>query len=391
MKKICFVVQRYGIEVNGGAELLCRQIAELMRSKYDIDVLTTKAVDYMTWRDEYSENEECIHGVVVRRFSVERERKRERFDEINGRFLQGLMEKSDEQTWIDEQGPYVPALIDYIREHKDTYEVFVFFTYLYYPTVMGVSEVKDKAIVFPFAHDEPFLKMKIFNRVFLKPKAFVFETDEERKLIREKYNNYHIPFKFGGAGVRVPAQVSGEEFRKKYALDSYIIYVGRIDAGKNCEELFDFFSRYKKRHPGNLKLVLLGKSVIEVPKEPDIIELGFVSEEDKFNGIAGSEFLVLPSKFESLSIVVLEAFSIGIPVLVNGQCEVLKGHCLRSNGGFYYKSFWGFEAKMLRLVNDYALRKKMGENGKKYVRENFQWELIKEKISSLIEYVSEHE
>lgn len=388
-KRICFVVQRYGLEVNGGAELLCRQIAELMISKYDIEVLTTKAIDYMTWQDEYIDALENINGVVVRRFSVEKRRDKEEFLKIYARFLQGSMVRSEEQILLEEQGPYVPSLIDYIKEHKDNYNVFVFFTYMYYPTVMGIQEVKNKAIVFPFAHDEPIFRMKIFSHVFLKPKAFVFETEEERRLIRGKYNNYDIPFKLGGAGVIVPSRVSGEEFRKKYNLNSYIIYVGRIETGKNCNELFEFFIKYKKCHPGDLKLVLLGKSAMEIPKGKEIIELGFVSEEDKFNGIAGSEFLVLPSKFESLSIVVLEAFSLGIPVLVNGLCEVLKGHCIRSNGGFCYKSFWGFEAKMFRLLNDSELRKKMGENGRTYVEENYQWEIIKEKISSLIEYVSE--
>ena len=245
-KRICFVVQRYGLEVNGGAELLCRQIAELMISKYDIEVLTTKAIDYMTWQDEYIDALENINGVVVRRFSVEKRRDKEEFLKIYARFLQGSMVRSEEQILLEEQGPYVPSLIDYIKEHKDNYNVFVFFTYMYYPTVMGIQEVKNKAIVFPFAHDEPIFRMKIFSHVFLKPKAFVFETEEERRLIRGKYNNYDIPFKLGGAGVIVPSRVSGEEFRKKYNLNSYIIYVGRIETGKNCNELFEFFIKYKK-------------------------------------------------------------------------------------------------------------------------------------------------
>lgn len=389
-KKICFVVQRYGKEVNGGAELHCRQLAERVAVRYDVEVLTTKAIDYMTWKDEYEVDGEVINGVFVRRFSVDCPRNQEQFDEINGRFLQGLVQTAEEeQEWLDKQGPYVPSLIQYIRKHKKEYAVFVFFTYLYYTTVMGVSEVKDKAIVLSLTHDEPFLRMKIFNHVFLEPQAFFFNTDEERALVRKRYKNYYIPYKLGGVGVEVPEHVMGNSFKDKYNLNSYIVYVGRIDEGKNCGELFEFFIKYKEQHPGDLKLVLMGKAVIDIPEREDILNLGFVSEEDKFNGIAGSEFLVLPSKFESLSMVVLEAFSLNKPILVNGHCEVLRAHCEKSFGGFFYYGYRGFESGMLRLLRNPELRKEMGQNGEAYVQTNYQWEIIIKKFSELIEYVSE--
>lgn len=355
---------------------------------YDIEVLTTKAVDYMTWRDEYTESYETVNGVGVRRFSVAHPRVQEKFDAINGKFMQGVMGRSEEAKWLEEQGPYVPDLIQYIWEHKEDYAVFVFFTYLYYTTVMGVRQAKEKAIVISHAHDEPFLRMKQFDHVFLDPQAFFFNTDEERALIRKRYQNYDIPCKLGGVGVEIPADVSGERFRRKYHLDNYIIYVGRIDEGKNCGELFEYFIRYKKLHPGSLKLVLIGKAVIEVPKHEDIVSLGFVSDEDKFDGIAGSQFLVLPSVFESLSMVVLEAFSLGRPVLVNGKCEVLRGHCEKCGGGFYYRGFGAFESKMLQLLNFPELQAEMGEKGRGYVQTNFQWSIITKKFASLIEYVA---
>ena len=387
MKKICFVIQRYGDEVNGGAETLCKQLAERMTDRYDVSVLTTKAIDYMTWKDEYTADEETINGVKIRRFSVNKKRNIQIFNVINWVFLHRILPADLEDRWLIEQGPYVTELIDYIREHKDEYNAFIFLTYLYYPIVKGVEEVADKAIVLPLAHDEPFLKMKIFDSIFLKPKAFLFETDEERELVRRKYQNYNIPYRLGGAGVDVPERVSGEDFKKKYGLDNYIIYAGRIDEGKNCPELFDFFLKYKKQHKDDLKLVLIGKPVIDIPKSDDIVSLGFVSEQDKFDGIAGSKFLVLPSKFESLSIVVLEAFSLGIPVLVNGLCEVLKGHCEKCRGGFYYTNYYGFESKMLQLLRNPELREEMGKKGRKYVDKRFRWSIICGKLAELIEYV----
>ena len=154
-KKICLVVQRYGLEINGGAEQHCRMLAERMLPFYDVEVLTTKAVDYMTWADEYTEDLEVLNGVKVRRFSVVKTRDKETFDEVNYRFHNNMLKRSEEQEWMDKQGPYVPNMISYIREHKNDYEAFLFFTYLYYPTAMGIKEVYDKAIVFSLAHDEP--------------------------------------------------------------------------------------------------------------------------------------------------------------------------------------------------------------------------------------------
>lgn len=385
MKKIAFVVQRYGIEVNGGAELLCRQLAEKMCAFYDITVLTTKAIDYATWKNEYTSDVDNVNGIHVIRFETDHERVRSEFDNINGRFLTHGLPKEDEQKWIDLQGPYVPKLINYIANHKNDYELFIFFTYLYYPTVMGVPLVKDKSIVFPFAHNEPFLQMRIFDNVFRLPAAFCFQTDEERELIRHKYRNYDIPFTYGGAGVDVPSAVSGEKFCNKFHLNHYIIYVGRIDAGKNCPQMFEYFIKYKEKYPSDLKLILLGKTIIDIPKCSDIIPLGFVSDEDKFNGIAGSDFLILPSKFESLSIVVLEAMSLKKPVLVNGQCPVLRGHCIKSQGGLYYSDYETFETKMLQLEYNANYRKKLGERGYLYVQKNYNWDIICQKFCKLIE------
>lgn len=385
--KICFVVQRYGLEVNGGAELQCRLFAEHLKKYYEIDVVTTKAIDYISWKNEYKKSEEEINGVHVIRFPVVHERKPDTFNAINSKFLEGNLPQEEEMKWIDEQGPAVPRLIRYLREHKEDYEVFVFFTYLYYPTVMGIKEVADKAIVIPEAHDEPFLRMKVFDDVFLKPQAFFFNTEEERNFVHNKYNNAQIPCDIGGIGLDVPEQVSGEEFKKKYGLDNYIIYVGRIDEGKNCHRLFQYFEEYKKRNDSDVKLVLLGKAVIPVPEREDVISLGFVSDEDKFNGVAGARLLILPSEFESLSMVVLEAMSIETPVLVNGKCSVLKGHCIKSNGALYYENYFEFEGTLNYLLSHDEEVSIMKENAKKYALENYQWDVVIGKLRNLIEMV----
>lgn len=392
MKKICLVVQRYGLEVNGGAELQCRQFAERLAENYEVTVLTTKAVDYMTWKDCYSETESYLEGVHIVRFSVEKERNINRFNEINKLFLEGKFQREEqEQQWIDEQGPYVPELIDYLEKNKENYDAFLFFTYLYYTTIRGIQAVAEKAILIPEAHDEPFLKMNAYHQLFYKPKAIFYNTLEERELVECKFQGLSVRNDIGGVGVEIPEHIEPVLFKKKYKLDAYIVYVGRIDQGKNCDILFEFFKNYKKRNPGNLKLVLMGKSVIEVPKHEDIINLGFVSDEDKFNGIAGAKLLILPSEFESLSMVVLEAFSLKVPVLVNGKCEVLKGHCIKSNGGLFYQGYLEFESCLNYMISHPEECEVMGINGKKYVDKNYRWDIIINRLEQLISYVTEGE
>lgn len=387
-KKICFVVQRYGLEVNGGAELHCRQLAEKMRDRYDVSVFTTKAVDYMTWNNEYPADVEEINGVTVHRFPVEHPRVQREFDAINGRFLRGeFRDLHEEEAWFEAQGPYTPKLIAALEEHRNDYDVFIFFTYLYYTSAYGLPVVGEKSVFIPTAHDEPFLRMHRFEKVFHAPRAFFYNTEEERRMIHKKFHNEAIPSELGGVGVDLPDDVDAARFCAKYNLGNtpYVVYVGRIDEGKNCHEMFRYWKAYKERNPGPLKLVLMGKPVIPVPERDDICSLGFVDEQDKFDGMKGAQFLWLPSQFESLSMVVLESLLLGVPVLVNGKCEVLRGHCHKSNAGLYYENYLEFELATNRLLNDPAMWQAMSALAPGYVQRNYQWNVIVERLSTLIE------
>ena len=133
----------------------------------------------------------------------------------------------------------------------------------------------------------------------------------------------------------------------------------------------------------------MGKAVCEIPKHPDIISLGFVPEEDKFHGISGAKALVLPSKYESLSISVLEAMALSVPVLVNGACAVLKGHCTKSNGGLFYHSYFEFEGAVQYLLHHPVEYMQLCANARAYITRNYDWNVIMQKFSEIIEYVSD--
>lgn len=392
MKKIALVNQRYGLEVNGGSEYYTRLIAERLTDVFQVDVITTKALNYTDWNNYYTADEEDINGVHVRRFPTEKCRA-EDFNEYNGEYLSkisnGHFSEEEEKIWFEKQGPLCPAAIEFIKENRDNYDAFIFVTYLYYLTVMGMPEVAEKSVFIPTAHEEPFIHFKTFEKIFTLPKAFVFLTDEEKDLVQNLFNCREIPCEVMGTGVEIPCEPNENAFRKKFGIEEeYIIYVGRIDEGKDCPMMFKYFMEYKSRRPeSRLKLVLMGKPVCRIPKHGDIISLGFVSEEDKFSGISGAKALVLPSKFESLSISVLEAMTLSVPVIVNGVCEVLKGHCVKSNGGLYYMNYFEFEGILDYIFSydeEYAL---LCRNAEKYIEKNYRWDVIMRKFKEVIESI----
>lgn len=396
MRRIAIVNQRYGLEVNGGSEYYARMIAEHLNKYYNVEVLTTTARDYDTWDNYYEEGVEQINGVSVCRFPVKHTRNMRRFRVVNK--ITRILEHfgiSMGRWWSEEQGPYSPQLIEYIRNKKAEYDLFIFVTYLYYPTVIGLPFVADKAILIPTAHDEPYIYFKIYKKIFELPRAMIFLTEEERTFVQNTFNLQNTANDVIGVGIEVPMILQGEKrkdkidyFRTKYSISGeYIIYVGRVDVGKNCDEMISYFEAYKKKHPKNrIQLVVIGKIMMDVCENKDIRYLGFVPEEDKYAGIAGAKFLWMPSRYESFSIALLEAMALGVPGIVNGNCDVLKGHCERSGGAFYYKDEIDFEEVMDNILNlpekEYMICCKRVSD---YARLNYQWQMIEKKMKELIE------
>ena len=245
--KLAFVVQRYGKEVAGGSEALCRQIAEQLLKYHEIEVLTTCAKDYISWRNEYTEGVEKINNVLVRRFKVDKERKIEEFNKFTQKIFNKSHSELDERKWIEDQGPYVPKMLSYIDTHKNDYDLFIFFTYRYYPSFFGLPMVHEKSILVPTAENEPTLNLGINKLLFSLPKAFIYLTGEEKKIINNIFKNENILSDTIGMGLNIPKDVDGERFKNKYIkTDEFILYVGRIDGNKGFGHIFDFFTKYKK-------------------------------------------------------------------------------------------------------------------------------------------------
>lgn len=385
IKKIAIINQRYGVEVNGGSEYYTRVLAEKLADYYEIDVLTTKAKSYATWENEYECDEEIINKVKVKRFESVQKRKvwKQKFLGKLITFFHINTERIS-RRWVEAQGPVSPELIEYIRQNRDNYDCFIFVTYLYYPTVMGLPLVKDKAILIPTAHDEFCIYFKIYERLFGMAERLVYLTEEEKKFTEKMFDNGNAQSIVAAVGVDIPQDVSGERFRRKFGITGdYIIYAGRVDSNKGCGEMQKFFEKYVE-DTGNpeLKLVILGQKFMEIDEHNQICYLGFVSEEDKFDGISGAKVLWMPSQFESLSIAVLESMALYKPVIVNGKCEVLKGHCTKSGGGVCYEDYEQFLEGMNKLYSDeYA---EMCEKARAYICQNYSWDIIIQKVMEFV-------
>ncbi|MBD2756784.1 glycosyltransferase family 4 protein [Spirosoma validum] len=410
-RKIAFVVQRYGVEVNGGAEYLCRILAEQLTrtNTYEVDVLTSCALEYVTWANWYPAETTDINGVRVHRFTVAHERqegdwpnlverkikKWSRPEEWQGlgrlrmwgRALVGKSVRRYSQIWAQNQGPYTPDLITYLKRNHKQYDALIFITYLYFPTVAGLNVAPKKSIFIPTAHDEIPIYLPVFREVFQKPKAILFLTAAEKRFVHQLFRNEAIYNDILGIGIESNQATAGVSVAQLLGTDSpYLIYIGRIDLAKGCDDLFNYFIRYKENKPGPLKLVLVGQTFMPLPEHPDIIPVGFVEEAVKVSLLKSAKLLIIPSLQESLSMVTLESFAYGIPVIANRGSEVIKDHIELSQAGLLYADYAGFEQAVDQLlVQDSS---EMGRKGKLYVDQNYTWDKVLARFAKAVDYVA---
>jgi glycosyltransferase involved in cell wall biosynthesis len=387
--RLAFVVQRYGPQVTGGSESLARAVAERLAGDCAITVFTTCAVDYVSWRNELPEGIERSGPIEVLRFRTEEERELASFNRFSGELYAGPRSAGQELLWLRRQGPYVPRLVERLAARKHEFDAVVFFTYLYYPTYWGLKAAPERSVLVPTAHDEPPLRFSIYDEVFRIPRGFVFCSGPERELVRSRFPLGERPASVAGIGVDAPAPPDVEAFRIHHDLSGpYVLYAGRIDAGKGCDEMLAWYERYRRDRRGAAALLLIGRLAMETKRLPGVRYLGYLPEEQKRAALAGASAVICPSPYESLSIVMLEAFALGVPALATARSAVLKDHCLRSNAGLFYADADEFVEALDLLVREPRLRTALGANGRAYVRAEYAWQAVLERYRSVIEQVA---
>jgi glycosyltransferase involved in cell wall biosynthesis len=406
--KIAFVVQRYGAEILGGSEYHCRLIAERLALRHEVEILTTCARDYITWKNEYPEGADRIKSVNVRRFASARTRDIQSFNQYSDWIFNHPHTRDDEMAWLEQQGPWCPALLDYLSRHARHYDALIFFTYLYAPTVLGLQIDPGRSILVPTAHDEPAIHLELYRDVFRQPAAVAFNTEVEKHFLKTTFEFQAAAEETVGCGVdllqdepalgheepeddeeahkQLPAHIRarGAQFRRRHRVNGqFLLYGGRIDPGKGCEELIEYFTSYKEQG-GDAMLALMGVKLMQLPEVPWVKFAGLLSERERLQALEAATIVVVPSPFESLSLLALEAMAVGTPVLCNARAEVLVDHCHRSNAGLYYQDRDEFiEGARLMLADD-RLRDRMGRNGKEYVKRNYRWDIILQKYDRLM-------
>ena len=387
--KVAFVVPRYGPQVNGGAENAARALAEHLASgpAWDVEVFTTCAVDAMTWHDELRPGTEDIGGVVVHRFLSQHGRDGA-FHDYSGPLLARVDDATPDEAsrWIDLQGPICPEVVTAAVDSDA--DIVAFYPYLYYPTVRGLPLVGGRGVLHAAAHDEAPIRLPVFDEVFKSAAGLVFHTYGERRLVHHLFDVAQQPQIVLGLGVD-PGAGDAHVARDELGIGDrpYLCCVGRVDDQKGCGTLWRFFVAHKERHPGPLALVLAGQVVDRPPDHSDLIVPGPISEATKWGLMAGSLALVSPSAMESFSLVVVEAWLSGVPVLVNGRCAATVEQCVRSGGGLWYSRFAEFDVAVSRLMSDRRLGEGLARRGRRFVDANFRWPVVLERYQRFLEAV----
>ena len=399
MKKIGFVIPWYADGIPGGAEMELREVAGHLHSAgVPLEIITTCVKEFGSdWsRNYYKEGlDKTVNGITIRRFKA-RKRDTAAFDAVNAKLMSRTPVTPEEEDVFLSEMVNSPDLYEYMSAHTEEYSLFVFIPYMFGTTYNGAKLLPHKSVLIPCFHDEAYAYMSRFKELFPQTAGMVFNARPESELAERLYG-------FSKSGTRTIVMGIGMDtdivpdpaaFREKFGIkEQFILYAGRKDEGKNVHTLVKYFAEYLRRHEDtDLRLVLIGGGEIALPQElvrsGRIVDLGFVDRQDKYNAQGAAEFLCQPSKNESFSLVIMESWLCGRPVLVHEDCAVTRNFASESNGGLYFGNYFEFEGCTDYIISNKDTAWKMGSNGRDYVRKNFDWDVIVDKYKRFFEEIS---
>jgi len=391
--KIAFVIPWYQEQIPGGAEAELRgYVHKLIEAGIDVEILTTRVKEFTAdWNvNYYPEGCRQESGITIHRFNV-RKRDTEKFGAVNAKLMSDeKISEAEEEIFMREM-VNSPDLCKYIKDKHDEYDLFVFIPYMFGTTYYGMLECLDKAVMIPCFHDESYVYMDIYKNAFEYAAGFIYNAEAEKRLANKIFNLSGSEQMVLGVGIDTEYSYDADGFRNKYDIhDPFILYAGRKDVGKNIYLLIKYFREYKKRHhESQLKLVLIGGGEVDLPQDikKEVIDLGFVDKQDKYDACAASIALCQPSVHESFSIVIMESWLSERPVLVHEKCEVTTDFVKNSNGGLYFKNYYDFEGCINYFIDNPEIATKMGQNGRKYVLNNFAWKIVVNRMIKFFEVI----
>jgi glycosyltransferase involved in cell wall biosynthesis len=191
-----------------------------------------------------------------------------------------------------------------------------------------------------------------------------------------------------GCGIDPPPPVPGDVDLASLGIsDPFVLYLGRIEPNKGCDTLFEYFEKFlaaDRAAAPNVQLVMAGFANMPIPSHPSIKPLGVVDDRLRVALLARARLLVVPSPFESLSMVLLEAWNQRLPALVNRRCAVLHGQVVRANGGLSYRYAGDFAASLTYLLTHRDVARRLGEQGRAYVDREYRWPQVMRKVEEFL-------
>ncbi|HZB97714.1 MAG TPA: glycosyltransferase family 4 protein [Candidatus Sulfotelmatobacter sp.] len=385
--RLRIVVPRYGEQIVGGSETLARRLATALSIRqWEIDVFTTTALEEATWANALTPGVTHEDGVRVHRFPTAFPRSPFLFHQLSRVFFRLPSSLRPELPWLLAQGPVAPGLVRALRATDAVPTLFI--PYLFYPTLFGLPATRRPRLMIPAGHDERPFYLRRVGRTMALADALLYSTPEERALVESVYPAAAArPAEVGTVGVEAPP-ADGERFRHRHGLTRpYLLYGGRMGSSKRFDELMEGMRRLREVSP-DAALVLMGEAGEATPPQPGIVPVGRLDEQERWDAIAGAAGVVSPSYFESLSLLVLEAWALGRPCLVNRASPVLAGQSERSGGAVAYLGADELAAGGRKLLEDVRFGDRLGAAGRSYVDQHYRWDDVARRISSLIDRVA---
>ena len=390
--RIAFVPLRYGPQVVGGSEALTRELAGGLAARgWEVEVLTSRVVDHIAWSDELPEGESHDHGVTIRRFSSIR-RHSPAGQSAQLKIQQGIIPSLDEQwAWIAWRYT-TPDLFRYLVRYGSLYDAVIFTPYLFWHTIVGLGVTPRNAVVMPCLHDEPYARLDIVRPVLSEPRSVWFLSEPEHALAHSRgpvTANHPVV----GAGVAVPGSYDKPGFIRRFGIERpFVLYAGRREKDKGWDWLLETFAEAVDVGDLDVDLITIGAGEVLTPSRlaGRIRDLGFLSEEDRNDAFASALAYVQPSRMESFSRTVMEAWLAGIPVLAREGSSVVEWHCERSGGGFSFADGSSLAHRIAAMCADSALAAEMAAAGRRYVLDEYSWPVVLDRIEEDLDLIKRH-
>ncbi|MBM3773189.1 MAG: glycosyltransferase family 4 protein [Acidimicrobiia bacterium] len=391
--RLCCVVHRFGADIAGGSEGHCRAVAERLATRHDVTILTTTAKDHVSWRNEYPAGQADVGRLHVHRFPVVRQRRIREFAALSEVVFAGDASPDTQIEWFRRNGPEVPDLLAHLETHGHRYDLVLFWSFRYYQSFFGVPIVADRAVLVPTAEEDLAIRIGALKRFFSRPAGMVYLTPEEQVLVERQVDGRVPPSCIIGCGLEPPAAHDRAALAPVGVTPPYVLYLGRIDPNKGCETLVRFYMRWADRLPADggsvalrhaIPLVMAGPPNMPIPSHPALRALGYVDAPVREALLGEASLLVVPSPYESLSMVLLEAWNHAVPALVNARCRVLEGQARRAGGALAYRNYDEFAVALDRLLRDVSVARQLGAAGRAYVDETYRWPHVMETLERFL-------